>query len=98
MREGEYIPANSQQEKLTESDKRINELAYRLDDIARGFSYDATSTITMADSEIPDKHAEINTEALANLKLRTQKLQELIGEIEAVAGIVDGEPSRDLLA
>lgn len=80
-----YTPAG--EDRLSEKDKKLNDLSSQLFDVTRDLSIEAINTIDIADYEIPYLHAKVNEESLAKLKLQNQKLQELIFKIEFLSEI-----------
>ena len=51
----------------------------------------------MADSEIPEEHAEVRTAVLHRVKEELKMLNQLVLDIERTEGIIDVTPERKLL-
>src|SRR3989344_8957035 len=84
-------------ESLNEKDRTLNKLSRQFELISHELQTDSNFLIKMADSEIPEEHAEVRTAVLHRVKEELKMLNQLVLDIERTEGIIDVTPERKLL-
>lgn len=95
LRDPELEPPSA--EILNEKDRALNLLSQKFEAIARELGANSFRLIRVADSEIPEEHAEVRTDILYQVREQVATLNQLILEIEREEKIIDITPDRKLL-